>query len=63
VNKDLKALIKRLERNGYRVVPAGKHLKVKNADGGTVFTLPSTPSGQLWRVRLETSLRRKGLIE
>ncbi len=63
MNKDLKALIKRIESKGYHVVPAGKHFKVKTEDGATVFTLPTTPSGQLWRVRLETSLRRKGLIE
>jgi hypothetical protein len=62
VNKDLKKIVRRIEDKGYSVVPAGKHQKVKNADGQTIYTLPTTPSGQSWRVRLETDLRKRGLI-
>ncbi len=63
MNKDLKSLIKRIEKKGYSVEHGGKHLKVKNSEGKTIYTLPSTPSGQLWRVRLESQLRQRGLIE
>jgi hypothetical protein len=63
MNKELKKIIRRVEQRGYTVVPAGKHLKIKNADGNTVYTLPSTPSGSLWRVRLATDLKKRGLID
>jgi hypothetical protein len=62
MNKDLKEIVKQVEQNGYSVVPAGKHLKVKNSAGKTVYTMPSSPSGQVWRVRLTTQLRKRGLI-
>ena len=45
MHKDLKALIRQVEQKGYSVVPGGKHLKVKNADGKTVYTMPTTKRG------------------
>jgi hypothetical protein len=63
MNKELKKIVQRVEKKGYSVVPAGKHFKVKNADGKTVFTLPSTPRGSLWRVRLITELKKRGLVD
>jgi hypothetical protein len=63
MNKELKQLIKRIEAKGYTVVPAGKHQKVKNSEGKTIYTLPTSPSGSLWRVRLATELRKRGLID
>jgi len=62
VNKELKEIIRRLERNGYAVVPAGKHQKVKNSRGKTLYTLPTSPSGNVWRVRLIRDLEKRGLI-
>jgi hypothetical protein len=63
MNKELRKIVKKIEKRGYTVVPAGKHQKVKNAEGKTVCTLPTTPSGQTWRVRLLAELKRKGLVE
>jgi predicted RNA binding protein YcfA (HicA-like mRNA interferase family) len=63
MNKELKEICKRIEAKGYTVVPAGKHQKVKNSDGKTVFTLPTSPSGNLWKVRLLSALRKRGLID
>ena len=48
--------------NGYSVEHGGKHLKVKNAEGATVYTLPTTPSGSVWKVRLLRDLEKRGLI-
>lgn len=62
MDKELRAIIRRIERKGFKVVPAGKHQKVKNADGKTIYTLPTTPSGSLWKVRLEGELKKRGLI-
>jgi predicted RNA binding protein YcfA (HicA-like mRNA interferase family) len=62
VNKELKEIVRRLERNGYLVVPAGKHQKVKNTEGKTIYTLPTSPSGRLWRVRLISDLQKRGLL-
>jgi predicted RNA binding protein YcfA (HicA-like mRNA interferase family) len=63
LNKELKKIIKQIEAKGYKVVPAGKHQKVKNDEDATIFTLPTSPSGSLWRVRLVSELRKRGLID
>jgi hypothetical protein len=55
--------VKRIEARGFVVVPGGKHFKVQDAAGNTLYSLPSTPSGNIWRVRLLTELRKRGLIE
>jgi hypothetical protein len=62
VDKELKKLVRRLEQRGCTVVHGGKHLKVKDAEGRTVYTLPSTPSGQTWRIRAESQLKKMGLL-
>jgi hypothetical protein len=62
-NKELKEIVKLIETTGHSVVPAGKHFKVKNAEGKTICTLPSSPSGTLWKVRLLNDLRKRGLIK
>ena len=62
MRKEIKEIVKRLEANGYSVVPGGKHLKVKNADGATIYTLPTTPSGSVWKVRLLRDLEKRGMI-
>ncbi len=62
MNRDLKAIVRLIEGNGYTVVRGGKHLKVKNADGNTVATLPSTPSGHIWRTRLMNDLQKTGIV-
>jgi predicted RNA binding protein YcfA (HicA-like mRNA interferase family) len=62
MNKELKEIIRRIEKKGYSVVPAGKHQKVKNKEGKTLYTLPTSPSGRLWRIRLVRDLEKRGLI-
>jgi predicted RNA binding protein YcfA (HicA-like mRNA interferase family) len=63
MNKELKEICKQIEAKGYSVVAAGKHQKVKNSHDKTVFTLPTSPSGSLWKVRLVGELRKRGLID
>lgn len=63
MNKELKEICKQIEAKGYSVVPGGKHQKVKNSSGQTVYTLPTSPSGNLWKVRLCSELRKRGLID
>ena len=62
MRKEIKEIVKRLEANGYTVVPGGKHLKVKNSHGATIYTLPTTPSGSVWKVRLLRDLEKRGLL-
>jgi len=62
VDKDLKKLIREIERNDFSAAPGGKHLKVKNADGNTIATLPTTPGGSLWLPRARSQLKRLGVI-
>jgi hypothetical protein len=63
MDKELRKIVKRIEANGFVVVPGGKHFKVQDTDGNTIYTLPGTPSGQVWRVRLLSELRKRGIIE
>jgi hypothetical protein len=63
MDKELRKIVKRIEANGYTVVPGGKHFKVLDLQGNTVYILPGTPSGQVWRVRLLSALRKRGIIE
>ena len=63
MNKELKEIIRRIEEKGFSVVPAGKHLKVKNAASKTVYTLPTSPTGSRWKIRLLHDLKKRGLIE
>lgn len=62
MNKELKEIVKRIEQKGFLVVPAGKHQKVKNREGKTIYTLPTSPSGAMWKVRLIRDLEKRGLI-
>lgn len=63
MHKDLRDIVKQLRRNGYTIEQVkGGHYKVKNANGGTVYMLPSTPGGGRWKQNLEATLKRKGLI-
>lgn len=62
VNKEIKELVKRIEQNGFTVIHGGKHLKVKDSEGRTIYTLPTTPRGSVWRVRLTRDLEKRGLI-
>ena len=63
MDKELRKIVKRIEANGFVVAPGGKHFKVQDAAGNTVYTLPGTPSGQVWRGRLLSELRKRGIIE
>lgn len=53
-----------LQKNpGFTIESSGSgHRKVKNATGGTVYTLPSTPGRGRWKQNLLSELRRRGLI-
>ena len=62
MHKEIKEIVKRLEANGYSVVHGAKHLKVKSPGGATIYTLPTTPSGSVWKVRLLRDLEKRGLI-
>jgi predicted RNA binding protein YcfA (HicA-like mRNA interferase family) len=63
-HKEIRELIREIEANGFTVVGPGKggHFKVKNAQGGTVYTLPGTPSGGRWKQNLRADLRRRGIL-
>ena len=62
MNKEIKEIVRRREAKGYVVSHGGKHLKVKNPEGATIYTLPTTPSGSVWKIRLLRDLEKRGLI-
>jgi predicted RNA binding protein YcfA (HicA-like mRNA interferase family) len=63
VHKEIRELVRQIEANGFTVEPTkGGHFKVKNANGGTVYSLPGTPGGGRWKQNLVADLRRKGII-
>jgi hypothetical protein len=44
-NKELRKLIREMERAGLDVTKAGKHLKIRNPETGAQVSIPSTPRG------------------
>lgn len=44
-NKELRKLIRELERAGLEVTKNGKHLKIRNPKTGKQVSIPSTPRG------------------
>jgi hypothetical protein len=62
MHKEVKRIVRDLERNGYTVVTAGgsPHPKVKRR-GKTLASLPLTPGGGRWRENLLCELRRRGI--
>ena len=63
-HKEIREIEKQIlaKNPGFSIVDGGKHRKVKNETGGTVYTLPTTPGGGRWKETLLSDLRRKGLI-
>jgi hypothetical protein len=64
LHKEIREIVKQIKEHnpGYSVEPGGKHLKVKNPQGKTLYTLPTTPGGGRWKQNLLADLGRKGLI-
>jgi predicted RNA binding protein YcfA (HicA-like mRNA interferase family) len=62
VNKEVKRLIRRCEREGLVVERSGGgHWKVKSAAGETLATIPFSPSTDRWLENTLTQLRRRGI--
>lgn len=63
VDRDVRALIAELERQGWRVSIRGSgHAMAFAPDGSTKVTLPGTPSTRDWLRRIEPHLRRGGYV-
>ncbi len=63
MHKEVREIVKQIRARGYNVVASKKHLKVKDAEGNTVYVLPTTPGGGRWKQNLLADLRRKGILE
>lgn len=60
-NKDLRKLIRNLERSGLEVTKHGKHLKIKNPKDNTQVTISSTPQrGSRTWLNIQSDLKRVG---
>ena len=57
-NKDVKQLIKKLERLGWRVDRSSTHPKAYCPCGEHMWSLPSTPRGGRWLKNLIGDLKR-----
>lgn len=62
MHKEIREIVRDLRKRGYTVAIGGKHLKVKDEQGRTVYTLPTSPGGGRWKQNLLSDLRRKGLL-
>lgn len=63
MKKDMKRLVREVEALGYTVIPSGGgHLKVKNASGGTVATMPCSPTCPRSYQNTRRDLRRAGVL-
>lgn len=64
MHKDLRKLVKQIEAKGNTVQRTkGGHYKVKDREGRTRYSLPSTPGGGRWLQNVTADLRREGLID
>lgn len=62
MNKDVKAFVAMLRRNGLTVERSGGgHYRVRNADGATVAFVPFSPSTNRWRQNTIAQLRQRGI--
>jgi predicted RNA binding protein YcfA (HicA-like mRNA interferase family) len=62
VNKDVKAFVRRLEREGLVVERSGGgHFRVRTADGATVAFVAFSPSTNRWRENTLAQLRQRGI--
>lgn len=58
-NKDIKKLVRELKKTGNRVEEDRRHYVVFGADGLGKVTISKTPSGQSWKKRVESDLKRE----
>jgi hypothetical protein len=62
VHKDLRELVREIEGMGFRVHRGnGNHMKVYDADGKYVYSLPTTPGRGRWKQNLLAELKRRGI--
>lgn len=61
MRKEVRELVDEAVRQGWRskVLSSG-HVQVFSPDGRTIVTLAGTPSGQRWRVKAISQLRKGG---
>jgi predicted RNA binding protein YcfA (HicA-like mRNA interferase family) len=60
MHKDVRELVRAIEKQGWRVEHGSGHLKAMSPDGETIVTLPTTPSGGRWRQNVISQLKRGG---
>lgn len=60
MNKDVRQLVKRAERQGLDAENRGTHVRVRNPRTGRWATLPKTPSDRRWRANAIADLRKIG---
>lgn len=62
MDKEVKALIKGLEKRGYYVTRNKGHYKLRSPDGNYLVSLPASPGRGRWKQNLISILRKEGLI-
>lgn len=60
MHKEVRELVRQLERQGWRVEHGKGHSKAFSPDGRTIVVLPLTPGGGRWKQNLIAQLRRGG---
>lgn len=63
VSKDIRQIVKELEKQGFSVEHTKNgHLRVRDQEGRPIYTMPSTPS--CWRATRNAiaELRRRGFV-
>ena len=63
MDKTYKKIIKSLERQGWRIVVGGKHVKCFSPDGETIVTIANTASDHRALKNNKARLRRGGWKE
>ena len=62
LHKEIRSLVREIENAGFTVTRAnGRHVKVYNAEGKFIYSLPSSPGRGRWKQNLVSELRRRGI--
>ena len=60
MHKEIREIIRQLERQGWEIVYRKGHPLAKSPDGSTIVSLPTTPGEGRWKQNLISDLRKGG---
>jgi hypothetical protein len=63
VKKEVREILKKAEKQGWRIDQGKEHTKAYSPDGVTIVAVANTPGGGRWKQNLIAELKRGGFEE